>query len=98
MSFQLADVFILISPATVAVSMLAGATLSTVLRTVGVSGQAPWLLLTVLLTIGWSFFAMLGAARFAQGAETWEAYIGVCILWAVYSVSVSLVLKWRRRE
>lgn len=98
MTFDIADALRLVNPVTLAVSVLAGVTLSTVLRAVGVSGRTPWPLFTTLAVIGMSFIAMLGATRLTQGVTTWEAYIGMGVLWLVYSGAASVAMKVRVRR
>lgn len=89
------EVWLLVNPTTIVVSAVAGVTLTTVLRAVGVGGRAPWPLFTTLVVIGVSFIAMLAAVRYAQGVESWEAYIGMAGLWLVYSAAASLTMRVR---
>ena len=93
-AFQLDDVLRVISAVGVCVALLVGIVVGwATLRGLDVESVA-----SSLVQIGLPFFVMLAATRYAEGVTTWEAWLGVGMLYFVYVAGLVLGFWLRRRS
>jgi hypothetical protein len=88
--------FLIVSPGTVLAAILAGFSLSIILRHIGISENVPRLLFLSLLIIGESFIALLITARWILGSAQWHVWVGVGVLWVIYAGAATLAMRGRK--
>ena len=91
------DAFSVITPPTVAASLLVGLLLGA-LYLAEVQNHATGDPI-VLLFAGVAFFILTAAGRFVDAAPTWERNLGIAFLWCLFcgAAWIGLRLRWRLR-
>lgn len=74
-----------VEPTTVVVAVVVGAVCGFLFLDKRPSRAVVW------LTVGVSFLASMMATRYIGGSEVWEGWIGVIVLWVVFSLSATVV-------
>ena len=93
--FSFADVLGVITAQTIIAVTFGGLLLAVYLWTVVPRVTAGGVLRTYV--VGLAFLALMGAGRWADLSQHWEAWIGAALLWSLFIAVASLaVVLWRR--
>jgi uncharacterized protein YneF (UPF0154 family) len=94
MDFQTSDAMLVISQLGIAASFLAGIPVGwVVVRGIDIESVAAG-----MIQVGLPFFFVMALSWYAESVPVWEAWLGVVVLYAVYSVGCVLGFWLRRRS